>query len=90
MFLEAPDSFVPDVIQGHTPGAVVRFACEQGISIMSFHTALDVSIAGLAALPKLLRLKPIGSRLKKEAIRVLGRYASQLMVMPNRVFPFVI
>lgn len=60
MFLEAPDSFVPDVIQGHTPGAVVRFACEQGISIMSFHTALDVSIAGLAALPKLLRLKPIG------------------------------
>ncbi len=27
---------------------------------MSFHTALDVSIAGLAALPKLLRLKPIG------------------------------
>ena len=44
VFLEAPDSFVPDVIQGHTPGAVVRFACEQGTSIMSFHTALDVSI----------------------------------------------
>ena len=60
VFIDAPDSFVPASIQGHTPGAVIRFACEQNISIMSFHTALDVSVAGLAALPKLLRLKPTG------------------------------
>lgn len=60
VFIDAPDSFIPASIQGHTSGAVIRFACEQGMSIMSFHTALDVSVAGLASLPKLLRLTPIG------------------------------
>ena len=36
VFLDPPTSFVPASIQGHTPGAVVRYACEQGMSIMSF------------------------------------------------------
>ena len=60
VFIDAPDTFTPASIQGHTPGAVVRYACEQGMSIMSFHTALDVSVAGLDALPALLRLKGAG------------------------------
>ena len=37
---------------GHAPGAVVRRACGLGLSILSFHTALDVT-AGLDALPVL-------------------------------------
>lgn len=60
VFLDAPDNFVSEAFQGHTPGAVVRFACEEGVSIMSFHTALDVSVDGLSALPSLLRLEPCG------------------------------
>lgn len=60
VFLDAPTSFMPHAAIGHTPGAVVRRACELGISILSFHTALDVSTAGLDALPTLLRLVPVG------------------------------
>ncbi len=60
VFLDAPTSFLPYSAQGHTPGSVVRQAVELGISIMSFHTALDVSAAGLNALPALLRLVPAG------------------------------
>ncbi len=60
VFLDAPDSFLPHTMQGHTPGSVVRRAVELGVSVMSFHTALDVSVAGLNALPALLRLVPTG------------------------------
>ncbi len=60
VFLDAPTSFIPASAQGHTPGAVVRLAIELGVSIISFHTALDVSSAGLNALPALLRLVPTG------------------------------
>ncbi len=60
VFLDAPESFLPHSAQGHTPGSVVRRSVELGVSILSFHTALDVSAAGLNALPALLRLVPIG------------------------------
>lgn len=60
VFLDAPDSFLPSSVAGHTTGAVVRYACEQGMSIISFHTALDVSTSGLDALPRLLRLTGVG------------------------------
>lgn len=60
VFLDAPVSFMPQAAAGHVPGTVVRRACELGISILSFHTALDVSAAGLDALPTLLRLVPTG------------------------------
>lgn len=59
VFIDAPEMFTPASMQGHTPGAVIRYACERGISILSFHTALDVSLAGLDALPSLLRLEGI-------------------------------
>ncbi len=60
VFLDPPTTFMPQAAAGHVPGAVVRRACELGISILSFHTALDVSTAGLDALPTLLRLTPLG------------------------------
>ena len=59
-FIDAPDAFMPQAAMGHAPGAVVRRACELGVSVLSFHTALDVSTAGLDALPVLLRLTPLG------------------------------
>lgn len=60
VFLDAPESFLPALNQGHTPGAVVRHAIQHDISIISFHTALDVSVAGLGVLPALLRLEQVG------------------------------
>lgn len=60
VFLDPPTCFLPSSLSGHTAGAVVRFACEEGMSIMSFHTALDVSVEGLNALPRMLRLSNIG------------------------------
>ena len=60
VFIDAPDAFMPQAAMGHAPGAVVRRACELGVSVLSFHTALDVSTAGLDALPVLLRLTPLG------------------------------
>ena len=60
VFLDAPTAFMPQAATGHTSGAVVRRACKLGISVLSFHTALDVSTAGLDALPTLLRLAPLG------------------------------
>lgn len=59
VFRDAPDLFLPSSVQGHTPGAVVRHAIERRMSILSFHTALDVSVEGLDALPALLRMTPI-------------------------------
>ncbi len=60
VFLDPPNSFTPYQSQGHTPGAVVRYAIEQAVSILSFHTALDVSVKGLDVLPSLLRLHGVG------------------------------
>lgn len=60
VFLDPPERFTPARVQGHTPGAVARRAIELSMSVMSFHTALDVSVAGLDALPSLLRLRGTG------------------------------
>lgn len=75
VFLDPPTSFLPFDAQGHTPGTVVRRACELGMSIISFHTALDVSCAGLDALPTLLRLQGIGvlDPLPTDATKGFGR-----------------
>ncbi len=59
VFLDPPIMFTPSSAQGHTSGAVVRFAIEHEMSILSFHTTLDVSQAGLDALPTLLRLRGV-------------------------------
>ena len=47
VFIDAPDAFMPQAAMGHAPGAVVRRACELGVSVLSFHTALDVSTKDL-------------------------------------------
>lgn len=61
VFLDPPTSFLPASSQGQgSPGVVVRCAIEHGVSIISFHTALDVSPAGLDALAHLLRLEGAG------------------------------
>lgn len=56
IFLDAPDGFFPVEYSGETPGSRVAFALSHGMACMNFHTALDVSREGLAALPSLLRL----------------------------------
>ena len=83
VFLDAPTSFMPQAAAGHTPGAVVRRACELGISVISFHTALDVSTAGLDALPTLLRLAPLGvlDPLPGRRTRALAASAPLLLAM---------
>lgn len=75
VFLDPPCSFTPYRVQGHTPGAVIRYAIEKGISVISFHTALDVSVEGLDVLPSLLRLRSGGvlEPLPHDATKGFGR-----------------
>ncbi len=55
-FIDAPDSFKPGESAAKNPGAVVWSAIEQGVSLMSFHTALDVSLRAQSVLPSALNL----------------------------------
>ncbi len=57
VFLDAPDGFFPAEYAGETSGTRVAYALSHGLACMNFHTALDVSREGLAALPSLLRLE---------------------------------
>lgn len=70
-FLAAPDSFMPASSAAASPGAGVWSAVERGVSLMAFHTALDVSARAQRVLPGMLGLAfkrvlaPIsGSRVK--------------------------
>lgn len=58
VFIDAPTSFLPQSVVGQTSGSTIQWALRHGMSIMSFHTACDVSIEGLNVLPALLRLQP--------------------------------
>lgn len=60
VFLDPPTCFMPQAIQGQTSGAGVHYALTHGLNCMSFHTACDVSVEGLAVLPSLLRLNQVG------------------------------
>lgn len=55
-FLAPPDSFMPASSPAANAGAVVWRAIERGVSIMSFHTALDVSARAQRVLPGMLGL----------------------------------
>lgn len=55
-FLSAPDSFMPASSVAANPGAGVWRAVERGVSVMSFHTALDVSARAQRVLPGMLGL----------------------------------
>ncbi|MDO5335347.1 MAG: Nif3-like dinuclear metal center hexameric protein [Coriobacteriia bacterium] len=60
VYLDAPEGFLPAQVVGQTPGSRVAFALAHGLSCMNFHTALDVSVEGLSALPRMLRLECLG------------------------------
>ena len=55
-FLAPPDSFMPASSVAANPGAGVWRAVERGVSVMSFHTALDVSARAQRMLPGMLGL----------------------------------
>lgn len=55
-FLAAPDSFKPASSVAANPGAGVYRAVERGVSILSYHTALDVSARAQRVLPGMLGL----------------------------------
>ena len=55
-FLSAPDSFMPASSVAANPGAGVWRAVEREVSVMSFHTALDVSARAQRVLPGMLGL----------------------------------
>ena len=60
LFLDPPTSIAPPAQRGNAVGARVWEAVARGVSVLSFHTALDVSLAGSAVLPRLLGLEPTG------------------------------
>ncbi len=55
-FIDAPDSFKPADSVAINPGAGVWCAIKQGVSLMSFHTALDVNPLAQKVLPGMLNL----------------------------------
>ena len=55
-YLDAPDSFRPADSVALCPGAGVYRAIERGVSVMSFHTAMDVSARAQRVLPGKLSL----------------------------------
>lgn len=56
VFLEAPATFRPAPSSARADGAVVWAAVENGVAVLSFHTALDVSQDAARALPGMLNL----------------------------------
>ena len=59
-FLKAPESFRPAESAAQCSGAVVWAAIEEGVSLMSFHTALDASPRAATMLPDMLSLDYTG------------------------------
>ncbi len=55
-FLAPPSSFMPASSVAANPGAGVWRAVERGVSILSYHTALDVSVRAQSVLPGMLNL----------------------------------
>ena len=60
LFIEPPSSFTPADGSQLDSGPVVWQAINDGVAIMSFHTALDSSILGNHMLPKMLSLEATG------------------------------
>ncbi len=63
-FLEGPKSFAPADSVAANPGAGVWAAVQNGVALMNFHTALDVSRRAQEALPKMLGLGYAGRLLE--------------------------
>lgn len=56
-FLTPPQSFKPALSPALSTGAGVYKAIERGVSLMAFHTSLDVSVPAQRVLPRLLNLE---------------------------------
>ena len=56
-FLEPIGAFMPAESVAQNPGALVWEAIKEGVSLLSFHTALDVSADAQSMLPGMLNLK---------------------------------
>ena len=72
LYLSAPDSFAPEKSVALSPGAGVWAAIRNGVAVMSFHTALDVSPRAARVLPGMLGLdfkgtvvEPVGPSKRK-------------------------
>lgn len=59
-FIDAPKRIMPASAGLCGPGAVVWEAVKQGVALMDFHTALDVSVAAQQLLASKLDLQPVG------------------------------
>ncbi|MEG0301992.1 MAG: Nif3-like dinuclear metal center hexameric protein [Gordonibacter sp.] len=70
-YLKAPESFSPASSVAANPGALVWAAISRGVSLLSYHTALDVSTNAQRVLPGMLNLQfksvvsPIASTKRK-------------------------
>lgn len=56
-FLDPPDSFSPASSVAANPGALVWAAVRRGVALLSYHTALDVSVNAQRVLPGMLNLQ---------------------------------
>ncbi len=56
-FLSAPDSFSPAASVAANSGALVWAAVSQGVALLSYHTALDVSTSAQRVLPGMLNVQ---------------------------------
>lgn len=70
-YLAAPDAFSPGESVAANPGAGVWQAVQSGVSLLSYHTALDASVQAQRVLPGMLKLSykgvavPLGSARRK-------------------------
>lgn len=60
-FLDPPTEFSPEPSVALSSGASVWAAIRNGVALMDFHTALDVSPRGQRVLPQMLGLLPLGA-----------------------------
>lgn len=72
VFLDPPDAFHPASSRDAGPGAVVWTAVREGVALMDFHTALDVSREAQRVLPGMLGLQLVGLLEPVDGERGLG------------------
>ena len=78
-FRRCVEGFFPQEIVGQTCGSVVYEAVKNNISLMNFHTALDVSVDAQRVLPSLLHLETLKGSRKVNGVKVKNR-----VLLPNK------
>lgn len=77
-FRSGVEGFYPEAKTGNTPGSVVFEAIRNGVALMNFHTALDVSHDAQRVLPSLLHLTPLKGTRKADGMKVKNK-----VLLPN-------